>query len=139
MALPSAAQRPDLFGYDPAEPTPSVGGPLLLANVSGPKDNTELEARPDVLVYSSPVLREDVEVIGPVAATVHVRASSPYFDVFVRLCDVDTAGRSVNVCDGLTRVVQERYPADGQGVLAVPVELWPAGHRSGRATGCAYR
>jgi uncharacterized protein len=118
----------DTFRYDPADPTPSAGGPLLLANVSGPKDNRAVEARPDVLVYSSGVLDTDVEAIGPVSATVHVRSSRPYFDVFVRLCDVEPSGRSLNVCDGLVRVRPSRYPSDTDGVRAVDVELWPAAH-----------
>lgn len=128
----------DAFRYDPADPTPSVGGPLLLANVSGPRDNRSVEARPDVLVFSSRVLDTPVEAIGPVSATVYVRSSRPYFDVFVRLCDVEPSGRSVNVCDGLVRVRPEGArnssanrvsAADGDGIRAVEVELWPAAHR----------
>jgi putative CocE/NonD family hydrolase len=102
---------------------------VLLANAAGPRDNTALEARPDVLVYSSGVLDRAVEVIGPVRATVRVRADRPYFDVFVRLCDVDTGGRSVNVTDGLARVIPGRYKEFADGTTAVEVELWPAGHR----------
>jgi len=128
---PAAPRRstPDSYRYDPADPTPSVGGPLLLANLSGPRDNRELEARPDVLVYTTGALDADLEVIGPVSATVHVRASRPYFDVFVRLCDVEPSGRSLNVCDGLVRVVPGRFAIDADGTLAVHVDLWPAAHR----------
>jgi uncharacterized protein len=117
------------FTYDPADPTPSVGGPVLVANVAGARDNRDLEARPDVLVFSSAPLARDLEVIGPVSATVHVRASRPYLDVFVRLCDVDPAGRSVNICDGLVRVTPGRPGAAEDGTLAVPVEMWPTAHR----------
>src|SRR4029079_15581968 len=99
----------DTFRYDPADPTPSVGGPLLVANVSGPRDNRTLEARSDVLVYTSTVLGADLEVIGPVHATIHVRDSSPCYDIFVRLCDVEPAGRSLNVCDALIRVRPGRH------------------------------
>ena len=59
------------------------------------------------------------------APTVYVRSELPYFDVFVRLCDVDPAGRSENVCDGLVRVAPGRFPADADGVMAVPVPMWP--------------
>ena len=126
---PPVESTRDRFRYDPADPTPSVGGPLLLANVSGPRDNRPIEARPDVLVYTSDVLRAPYEVLGPVTATVFVAASGPYHDVYVRLCDVHPSGRSLNVCDGLTRVVPGRYPSAADGTVAVPVELWPAGHR----------
>jgi putative CocE/NonD family hydrolase len=126
---PPMQAEPDTFRYDPADPTPTVGGPLLLSNVAGPRDNRAVEARPDVLVYTSTPLREDYEVIGPVSATVHVRASRPHLDVFVRLCDVHPSGRSINICDGLVRVTPGRYPVDADGVSAVTLDLWPAGHR----------
>jgi uncharacterized protein len=119
---------PTAFTYDPADPTPSLGGPRLVGNVAGRRDNGPLEARPDVVTYTGPVLDAPVEVIGPVSATIVVRADAPHFDVFVRLCDVGPDGRSWNVCDGLTRV-------SGETEAAVSVRLWPtayqfrAGHR----------
>jgi uncharacterized protein len=123
---PRGQSSVDRYRYDPQDPTPTVGGPLLLAHVSGPRDNRAVEARPDVLVYTSPVLDRDLEIIGPVTATVHVRGSSPYHDVFVRLCDVEPSGRSVNICDGLVRLNQRgAVPAEP----VVEVALWPAAHR----------
>jgi hypothetical protein len=124
-----APSAPDRFRYDPADPTPAAGGPLLVAQRAGPVDNRAVEARADVLTYTSTVLAAPVEVVGPVGAEVYVRSSVPYFDVFVRVCDVDRRGRSVNVCDGLVRVGPERLPADADGVVAVPVPLWPTAHR----------
>jgi putative CocE/NonD family hydrolase len=113
---------PDSFTYDPADPTPMLAGPVLAANLARPRDNAELEARADVLVYTGDVLEHDLDVIGPVTATVHVRASRPYHDVFVRLCDVTPDGVSLNICDGLLRV---STPSDGP----VTVKLWPTAHR----------
>jgi hypothetical protein len=125
---PAAAADADEFRYDPADPTPSPGGPLLTPE-AGRVDNRAVERRDDVLVYSSAVLATRVEAVGPVSATVHIRSSVAYFDVAVRICDVDAKGRSWNVCDGLTRVRPGLYPADADGVHAVPVELWPIGYR----------
>ena len=110
------------FRYDPADPTPSVGGPRLMGTVAGIRDNRRLEARPDVLVYTSAPLAAPVEAVGPVRAVVRTTSSVPSFDVFVRVCDVHPDGRSVNICDGLTRV------ATADGVLEVDVELWPMAH-----------
>ena len=90
------------FRYDPADPTPSVGGQLLTGK-AGPADNRDLEARPDVLVFTSAPLAAALDVVGPVSARVRVRASGGHFDVFARLCDVDPRGRSRNVCDGIIR------------------------------------
>jgi uncharacterized protein len=111
------------FTYDPADPTPALGGPRLAANVAGRKDNRPLEARADVLTYTSDPLDEPVEVIGPVTATVSVRASAPFYDVFVRVCDVDQQGRSWNVCDGLKRVTAATTEDE------VRVRLWPTAYR----------
>ncbi|MGE5829748.1 MAG: CocE/NonD family hydrolase [Micromonosporaceae bacterium] len=128
-ARPPVPSDVDCFRYDPSDPTPSVGGPLLVANQAGPRDNRELEARPDVLTYTGERLAGPLDVVGPVTATVHVRGSVPYFDVFVRLCDVAPSGRSVNVCDGLVRLRPGRFPVDADGFVAVEVELWPTAHR----------
>ncbi|TDB69314.1 CocE/NonD family hydrolase, partial [Micromonospora sp. KC721] len=116
----------DVFTYDPNDPTPALGGPRLAAAAAGRQDNRRLEARPDVRTYTSDPLDAVVEVLGPVTATVYVSASGDHFDIFVRLCDVDTSGRSWNVCDGLTRV--SASTADTSGVRRVEVTLWPTAY-----------
>jgi len=124
----------DCYRYDPADPTPIVGG-TLLRRTGGRRDQARTEARPDVLVYTSDALTDDVDVIGEVSADVHVASDLDHFDVFVRLCDVDPSGRSRNVCDGIERVSPSRHPRPADGVWTVHVELWPtaqrfaAGHR----------
>jgi putative CocE/NonD family hydrolase len=116
------ASAPDRYRYDPADPTPAAGG-VRMAPDAGRVDNAALEARADVLTYTTAVLEEDVEVIGEVSAEIWFRSSLPFADVFVRLCDVDPDGRSSNVCDGLTSLRDADEPA------AVPVRLWPTAHR----------
>ena len=91
------------FRYDPADPTPSVGGQLLSPE-AGPRDNRVVEARPDVLVFTSEPVRAPLDVLGLVRAVLHVRASTAHAHVFVRLCDVDPQGRSWNVTDGIVRL-----------------------------------
>jgi uncharacterized protein len=100
-AAPAAAGSSS-FHYDPADPTPSAGGQLLTAK-AGAVDNKALEARADVLVFTSAPLSQALDVIGPVSAELRVHTSHPHFDIFARLCDVDPRGRSRNVCDGLLR------------------------------------
>ncbi|WIX99107.1 CocE/NonD family hydrolase [Amycolatopsis mongoliensis] len=114
--------EPDTYRYDPADPTPAAGG-VRMAPDAGRVDNAALEARADVLTYTTAVLDEDVEVIGDVRAEIWFRSSLPFADVFVRLCDVDPGGRSVNVCDGLTSLTGADEPA------AVTVRMWPTAHR----------
>jgi uncharacterized protein len=120
------ASEPDRYRYDPADPTPSLGGALLNPQISGPKDNRILEGRPDVLVYTSDPLTEDLDIAGPVAAELFIRSSLQHTDFFARLCDVNAGGRSVNVSDGLQRLHPE--PA-ANSIRQVRIEMWPAGYR----------
>jgi putative CocE/NonD family hydrolase len=125
---PPATSPPGRYDYDPANPTPSVGG-IVLGPHAGPRDNRRLEARPDVLVHTSAPLERDLEVIGPVSAELHVRSSCDHTDFFVRLCDVEPSGRSLNVCDGLARLRPGRFEDGAGGPRRVTVELWPTAHR----------
>ncbi|MFD3517662.1 CocE/NonD family hydrolase [Streptomyces sp. NPDC058657] len=100
---PSDTEPLAAFRYDPADPTPSVGG-ALLSRGAGPRDNTALEARSDVLTFTGPELTAPLEVLGPVSARLRIVADTGFADVFVRLCDVDAQGRSVNICDGIAAV-----------------------------------
>jgi uncharacterized protein len=120
------AVPPASFRYDPADPTPSVGG-ATLSLTAGVRDNRPVEQRPDVLVFSSELLDEPVEVIGDVTADLHVTRDNPNADLFVRLCDVDLRGRSRNVCDGIVRLT-DADPLAG----TVRVSLIGAAHRFGR-------
>jgi putative CocE/NonD family hydrolase len=124
---PPAGSPPDRYTYDPANPTPSVGG-IVLGPHAGPRDNRRLESRPDVLVYTSGPLPTDHEVIGPVTAELHVTSSAEHTDFFARLCDVEPGGRSVNICDGLVRVRPGRFARGDDGTTLVRVELWPTAH-----------
>lgn len=121
-----AAETGDGYRYDPADPTPSLGGPVLLSR-EPVVDNRPLEARPDVLTYTTGPLPSAVEAIGPVRVELFVRANAPWFDVFARVCDVDPAGASWNVCDALAR--NGEVEAGPDGVHRVAFDLWPAGHR----------
>jgi putative CocE/NonD family hydrolase len=123
----SGAEGSDRYRYDPAEPTPSVGGPGLLARLPV-QDNRSLEARRDVLTYTSEPLPAPLEAIGPVRVELWARASSPYFDLFARVCDVDATGASWNVCDALQRVYPGLFEQTGES-WRVAFELWPMAHR----------
>jgi uncharacterized protein len=116
------------YRYDPADPTPSVGGAVLLSR-DPVLDNRELEARPDVVTFSTEPLRDTTEAIGPVAAELWVTSDAVSFDIFARVCDVDADGASWNVCDGLARVTPEADERRQGEPVSVSVSLWPMGHR----------
>ncbi|MFJ6562460.1 CocE/NonD family hydrolase [Streptomyces sp. NPDC091412] len=117
------------FRYDPADPTPSLGGPLL-SRGAGPRDNSGLEARDDVLTFTGPPLTEPVDVLGPVSARLGISTDTGHADVFTRLCDVDPQGRSVNVCDGLGRTrTAGQAPARVTVSMSATAHRFAAGHR----------
>jgi putative CocE/NonD family hydrolase len=117
------------FRYDPADPTPSVGGPLL-SPAAGSRDNGVLEARDDVLTFTGPPLTEPVDILGPVSARLSVSTDTGHADVFTRLCDVDAKGRSVNVCDGLGRLnAAESAPSQVTVPMSATAHRFAVGHR----------
>jgi putative CocE/NonD family hydrolase len=123
----------ETFVYDPADPTPSAGGPLLYPP-GKQVDNAEIEARPDVLTYTSETIGADLDLVGPVSARIFVRTDREHADVFVRVCDVDAKGVSRNIVDGIRRLSPQTVPAadvqvGDDGVLAVDVELYPTAYR----------
>jgi putative CocE/NonD family hydrolase len=124
---PPTASQPDHYRYDPAHPTPAVGGSSLSQN-TGPQDNRALEARKDVLVYTSLVLDQDIEVIGPLCAELFVQSSLEHTDFFVRLCDVDPKGKSINISDGLLRLRPGQPTVGDGGVWKISVDLWATAH-----------
>jgi len=121
--------EPDRYRYDPTDPTPAVGGNSLGARKHmGPKDNRKLEARADVLIYTSAVLEHDVEVIGPVTAELYVRSSLQHTDFFARLCVVEPSGKSINVCDGIVRLTPGYAVPQADGSLRIQIDLWPTAY-----------
>ena len=132
---PPAESAPDRFHYNPHDPTPAVGGPSLNIRTAGRKDQRRREHRHDVLTYTSPVLTEDLTVIGPLTATLYLRSTLEHTDFFVRLCDVSEKGKSVNLSDGIVRLLPESVDKEDDGVFRLDVGMWPtantfrAGHR----------
>lgn len=132
----------DVITYDPTDPTPNVGG-AVLGTSAGQQPQGELESRSDVLTYTSSPLREPLEVIGAVSATVFHRSNRDYADCYVCLCDVEPDGTSKNVCDGFRRLEPADPPADENGhrtdgngsrktgneVRRVAIDCWPTAYR----------
>ncbi|HVL85909.1 MAG TPA: CocE/NonD family hydrolase, partial [Pseudonocardia sp.] len=122
---PTGAGPSTSWWYDPADPTPTVGGRLLTGD-AGMRDNRELEARPDVVTFTSAPLAADLEILGTPVAELALSRDNPHADVFVRLCDVDPAGRSTNFSEALLRL-DPGAPAGR--VQRVQVPLDPCAHR----------
>ena len=124
---------PGTFVYNPADPTPSAGGPLL--QPPGKQvNNAAIEARPDILTYTTGPFPASQDLVGPISARIFVRTGREHADLFVRVCDVDLKGVSRNITDGIRRLSPQTVPAPDvqvgdDGILAVEVELYPTAYR----------
>jgi uncharacterized protein len=97
-----ATDRTLSYIYDPRKPVPTVGG-YQLTIPAGPKDQREIEARDDVLVFTSEPLARPIEVTGRVRARLYISSDVQDTDFLARLCDVYPDGRSFNICEGIIR------------------------------------
>ena len=77
---------------------------------SGPYDQRSVEARPDVLTYTTAPLERDTEVTGPVSVELWACSSAPDTDFVARLVDVYPDGRAYNLTDGIIRARYRDYP-----------------------------
>ncbi|MGA2351745.1 MAG: CocE/NonD family hydrolase [Terracidiphilus sp.] len=99
-------QSSDKFVYDPGNPVPTVGGPLCCDGnhlPGGPRDQKDVESRPDVLVYSTDPLKEDLEVTGPVTLDLYASSSAVDTDFTAKLVDVWPNGFAQNLTEGILR------------------------------------
>jgi putative CocE/NonD family hydrolase len=103
-SVPPSHNSPTGFTYDPADPTPAVGGRVINPTIGGHRHNRKLEERADVLTFTSAPLIEPLEVMGSPLVELAYETDNPHADFFVRLCEVGTDGRSINVSDGFTRL-----------------------------------
>ncbi|NJN16862.1 MAG: CocE/NonD family hydrolase [Oscillochloris sp.] len=124
MASPGTS----MYRYDPADPTPSIGGPVL-SSQGGPRDQRPIERRSDLLCFTTAPLPAEVDVIGHVRLELYLRSSLEHTDIVGRLCVVEADGRSINVCEGILRVgfeVGERQP---DGSRKIEIDMWATAQR----------
>lgn len=125
---PSEADGKRTYRYDPRDPVPTLGGQNL--NIEkGPLDQRTVETRPDVLVFTSPVLDHPYEVTGRLSARLYVESDCPDTDFTVKVCDVYPDGRSMIVTDGILRMrfresFTEEKLLETHKVYEIAVDLW---------------
>ncbi len=101
-----ASEPSDHYVYDPANPVPTVGGPLCCDGTHlppGPRDQRVVESRDDVLIYSTPVFDQDLEVTGPVSLEFYAKSSAVDTDFTAKLVDVGPDGFAQNLTEGILR------------------------------------
>jgi uncharacterized protein len=116
----------DTYVYDPRNPVPSLGG-AMLSTRAGIREQSNLERRADVLIYSTEPLSTDVEVTGPVSTTLYVETTAASTDFTVKLVDVHPDGKAFNVSDGILRRLYSKADGAAAAVEAITIELWPTG------------
>lgn len=100
---PPQVEPKDEYSYDGDDPVPSVGGNNIVGATGGPEDQTKVEQRDDVLVYSTAPLEQEVEVTGPVKLILWATSSARDTDFTGKLVDVYPDGKAYNLCDGILR------------------------------------
>jgi uncharacterized protein len=104
---PPASDTPDRFSYDPMNPVPSYGGNVCCtgnAVDAGAFDQRKMETRPDILVFTTPPLKEGIEVSGPVEVTLYVASDAKDTDFTVKLIDVLPDGPAFNLDETIQRL-----------------------------------
>jgi len=128
----SKSEPSDTYVYNPTNPAPTIGGPLCCDAEHmepGPRDQRAVENRDDVLVYSTPPLARDLEVTGPVTATLFVKSTAVDTDFTAKLVDVAPDGFAQNLTDGILRMRYRASPEHaslmnpGQ-IYEISLDLW---------------
>src|SRR5579859_128987 len=137
LAAPTE-EPPDTYTYDPADPAPTVGGPaslpgVLFASSFGPSDQQRVEARPDVLVYTSAPLQEAVEATGPLRVILYAATTAPDTDFVGKLTDVAPSGASRILAEGMMRTsfregFDRQVPVEAERVYPYTIDLVATSH-----------
>ncbi len=132
LEAPSGSPLADTYRADPLDPVPFISSDLFI-EFGGPDDYAEVEEREDVLVYTSPVLEQPLEVAGPIAVHAFVSSDRPDTDFMAKLLDVHPSGCSQRLTDGMIRMrFREGFDAErllepGR-VYDVEIDAWTVAH-----------
>jgi putative CocE/NonD family hydrolase len=131
MAAPRS-EPADHYVYDPSNPAPTIGGPLCCDGehlAPGPRDQRPVEARDDVLIYTTAAFSQDTEVTGPVSLELFAQSSAVDTDFEAKLVDVAPGGFAQNLTEGIIRAryrsSQEKPELMSPGqVYKFNIDLW---------------
>lgn len=133
---PGSDDAPDHYTYDPADPAPSLGGHSCCGALSGPQgpyDQTPVEQRSDVLVYSTSPLSTDTELTGPTTVHLWAASSAPDTDFTAKLTVVKPDGQVVNLNNGIIRTafrdsLSEPHPGVAGQAYEYEIDIWPTSY-----------
>jgi putative CocE/NonD family hydrolase len=128
-------QCPDSYLYDPLDPVPTKGGRIQMPEVqeAGVKDQSVVEEREDVLVYTTKHLDKAVKIAGPVEAKLFISSSAVDTDFTAKLVDVEPDGYCGNVTEGIIRAryresMEKEVLMEPGEVYEISVDLWHVAH-----------
>lgn len=124
-------EKPDSYEYDPSSPVPTIGGRLCCGAglPPGPTDQKSNESRNDVLVFSTPALKQDTEVTGFITAELYASTSAADTDFTAMIVDVDEKGYARYLGDGIIRAryrnsTKVAEPIEPNKVYKYTIDLW---------------
>jgi hypothetical protein len=132
---PQSTSPHDSYTYDPDDPTPTVGGSIVsYLYRPGSVDVSKVQTRPDVRVYTTAPLEQDLDIVGPLRMALYASSSARDTDFVVRLSDVFPDGRAIQLQSGILRA---RYrDLRGEPELLEPgriyrfeIDLWATANR----------
>ncbi|GBQ90593.1 CocE/NonD family hydrolase [Asaia krungthepensis] len=144
LTLQKESKAPnDHFLYNPANPVPSLGGHSCCSWTGGPQgqfDQSAIEQRPDILVYTSAPLTEPLNVTGPITVTLFAATDAKDTDFTAKLVDVFPDGRAINLNNGIIRAayrvsLEHPTPITPDEITEYHIKIWPTsnlfkpGHR----------
>lgn len=121
---PAASSEPDRYIHNPLDPVPSRGGRsccFSFVSPMGPADQSDVESRNDVLVFTTERLQQPVILAGPVELVLYASSSAEDTDFTAKLVDVAPDGQTANICDGIIRA---RYRDGGDDAFLRPGDIY---------------
>ena len=115
-------QTSDSFIYDPGDPVPSLGSQYQTYDFCGPHDRSHIQRRPDVLTFTTGVLTEDMEITGPISATIWASSDAKDTDFTATLTDLEPDGKAIALCEGIVRARFRNGTENPQ--MMVPGEIY---------------
>ncbi len=112
----------DSFIYDPGDPVPSLGSQYQTYDFCGPHDRSHIQRRPDVLTFTTDVLTEDMEITGPISATIWASSDAKDTDFTATLTDLEPDGKAIALCEGIVRARFRNGTENPQ--MMVPGEIY---------------
>ena len=120
--IKTSDQTSDSFIYDPGDPVPSLGSQYQTYDFCGPHDRSHIQRRPDVLTFTTDVLTEDMEITGPISATIWASSDAKDTDFTATLTDLEPDGKAIALCEGIVRARFRNGTENPQ--MMVPGEIY---------------